>query len=158
MTGARLIEFWKMTAKLVKLADIGAANASGVKSHLINTSAQFGLHTGGTDLYDDLVTVVVPLQERVRPVADSLDRVTALVKASVESYLRSITVELAQPATAPVTTIMSALAANMQAVGGSIAPSGGRLWMFFKDNWGFSGFPTSGSPTYPETWVTTNIV
>lgn len=157
MTSQRLSEYWKLAGKLVKLADLGTANASGVKVHMINTAAQFGLHTGGQDLYDDLTTVIVPLQTRVQAVAGSLDRVSALVKSSTEAYLRAVAPELSQSPSAAPPVLLTALAARMTAASSSIAASG-RFWNYFKDNWGFTGFPTSGSPTYPDSLVTTNVV
>lgn len=158
MTGQRISEFWKFAGKLVKLADIGAADASGIKTHIVNTVSQFGQQTGGgQELYDDLVTVVVPLQTRVQAVAGSLDRVPALVKASVESYLRAVAPELSQPATASPLALMTTLAAQMVSASGTITPSG-RFWNYFRDGWGFSGFPASGSPTYPDSLITSVIV
>ena len=158
MTSQRLTEFWKLAGKLVKLADLGAADGSGLKVHLVNTLSQFGLQTGGVELYDDMMTVIVPLETRVQGVAGSLDRVSSLVKASMESYLRAVAPELSQPATASPVTLLGAIATRMSAVGGSIAPSGNRFWTYFRDGWGFTGFPTNASPTYPDSYVTTSIV
>lgn len=53
----------------MRLAEIGTADASGIKSHLVNTVAQIGHQTGGIELLDDLTNVIVPLNTRVQGVA-----------------------------------------------------------------------------------------
>ena len=157
MNSTRVSEVMKFTGKLCRLAEIGVADASGVKSHMVNTAAQFSQQTGGVDLFDPLVRVVVPLQTRVQGIAGSLDRIPALVKATAESYLRTIADELNQPESATIPALLAALAGQMTATGGSIAPSG-KFWTFFQSNWGYSGFPSSGSPTYADSLITTTIV
>src|SRR5688572_20067327 len=156
MTSQRIAEFWKLAGKLVRLAEIGAADASGIKSHLVNTTAQFGLHTGGTELYDDMINVVVPLQTRVSAVAGSLDRVSSLVKASMDAYLRAVGAELSQPSSASVTQLLTALAANMASASGTIAPSG-KFYSYFQSKNGFTGFPTSATPIYSDDLITTVV-
>jgi hypothetical protein len=157
MTSQRIGEFWKLAGKLVRLAEIGAADASGIKTHLVNTVAQFGHQTGGIELFDHLTNVIVPLNTRVQGVAGSLDRVPAVCKASMDAYLRAIASELFQPASASLPALLTALAARMAPASGSIAPSG-KFYSYFQANYGFTGFPTSGSPTYADSLITTTVV
>lgn len=157
MNEQRIAEFWALAGKLIKLADIGVADASGVKSHMVNTAAQFASQTGGQELYDDLVTTVIPLQTRVNAVVGSLERVPALVKGSMDSYLRAVASELGVSASASLPTILGAMASKMTAAGHTIAPSG-RLFNYFASGWGFSSFPTAAEPTLSDDLITTTII
>ena len=158
MTSQRIGEFWKLAGKLVRLAEIGAADASGLKSHLVSTTAQFGLHTGGNALHDDVTTVIVPLHVRVSAVAGSLDRVGVLVKGSMDAYLRAIGSELNLPAAASLLQLLTTLAGHMTTASGTIAPSG-KFYNYFQSRYGFAGFPTSPTAaTYADSLITTTVV
>src|SRR3954453_10851354 len=113
MTGARINEVFKGFGKFIRLADVGAADASGVKAHMVATLQQFGQQAGGADYYDDLMTVVVPLETRVQPTVAALDRLATQAKAAVENYVRVIGSELGQPATATMAAILDGLKAHM---------------------------------------------
>jgi hypothetical protein len=155
MTGARISEVFKSFGKLIKLDEIGQADASGLKSALVANMQQFAAQPGND--YDDLTTVVVPLTTRMQAAAGALDRVPAYVKASAEIYVRVIGSEMGQPAAASAATILNALKAQMAVAGQTIAPSG-KFWNYFSTNFGFTTFPTSGTPNIPDAWITTSIV
>ncbi len=120
MTGPRIQHVFKLFGKFIKLDEIGVADASGLKSHMVATSDQFGQQGGGLDLYDDLTTVVMPLTTRMQATASALDRVPTLAKATAEVYVKVIGSEIGQPATASAATILNALKAQMALAGQTI--------------------------------------
>ena len=158
MTSARINEIFKGLGKMLYLSNLGVADASGVKAAMVATVQQFGAQVGGTDLYDDVIGVVVPLQTRVQPTVNALDRIPSLAKASVESYLRVVGSELGMSATATVTSILDALKTQMQAAGRTIAPSGNQFYNYFLNNFGYAALPTNVSPNIPDSWITVSIV
>jgi hypothetical protein len=158
MTSARIIEIFKGIGKIIKLSDLGVADASGVKAQMVATVQQFGAQAGGADYWDDYTQVVGPLQERMKPTVAALDRIPAVAKASVEAYLRTIAPELNQSASASTTAILDALKAQMVAAGRTIAPSGNQFYNYFRNNFGYAALPTSGTPNIPDSWITISIV
>jgi hypothetical protein len=157
MTTQRLGEVFKLLGKFISLSDYGTACASGVKTRLIATQQQFGTAAPNNSLYDDLSLSLIPLQQRMQPVASMLDRVPAIVQASAEGYLHALADELNQAASATVAGSLSALAGQVAAASGSISPSG-QYWNYFRDTWSFEGFPASATPAYPDAWITTVVV
>jgi hypothetical protein len=157
MTGTRIQHVFKLFGKFIKLAEIGAAHASGIKVHAVATSDQFGQQGGGIDQYDPMIRVVIPLEQRTQPTVAALERMPVQVKASAEGYLRAIGAEMGQPATSSVATYLNALKAQMELQGQTILPSG-TFWSYFRDSFGFSAFPTSPAPTIPDSWVSSVVI
>jgi hypothetical protein len=157
MTGPRIQHIFKLFSKMIRLAEIGVADASGLKSHMVAVSDQFGQQGGGLDLYDDLTTVVMPLTTRIQAAAAALDRVPTLAKASAEIYVRVIGSEIGEPATASPATILNALKAQMALAGQTIYPSG-TVWNYFNSNFAFNQFPTSLTPSIPDSWVSSVVI
>ena len=157
MDAARIKEIWAGLGKLVKLAEVGAADASGVRAHMVGTLQQFGRQAGGADYYDDMMQVVIPLETRVQPSIAAIDRIGTLAKASAEAYVRVLGSELGQASGASTATILAAFKASMVAASVTIYPSG-KFWNYFASNFGYAEFPAALPPTVPEAWVTTSVV
>lgn len=158
MTSARINEVFKGLGKILYVSNLGVADASGVKAAMVATLQQFGAQAGGTDYYDDVMSVVVPFQTRVQPTVSALDRVPNLAKASVDTYLRVVGSELGVSPSATFTNILDALKTRMQANGRTIAPSGSQFFNYFQNNYGYAALPVSGTPNIPDSWITVSIV
>lgn len=74
----------------------------------------------------------------------------------MESYLRALAPELNEAASASIGDLFGALADAVAGASGAIYPSGS-FFNYFKDGWNFAGFPTSATPTYPDSLITTVI-
>jgi hypothetical protein len=157
VTETRIKEIFAGMGKLIRLADLGAADASGCKAHLVATLQQFGAQAGGADYYDDFARVVIPLQTRMQPAIAALDRVAALARASADAYLRVIGPELGQASGASTAAILDALAASMTSAALAVYPSGA-FFNYFRDAFAYDGFPTSPTPGIDDGWVTSNVV
>jgi hypothetical protein len=157
MNGSRIKDVFAGLGKIIALADIGAADASGCKAHLVATLQQFGQQAGGAEQFDDFARVVIPLQTRMQPTVAALDRVAVLARASAADYLRVIGAELGQPAAAATSSILDALKASMIAASLTVAPSGA-FASYFASAFGYTGFPTSGDPEIEDAWVSSEVV
>jgi hypothetical protein len=157
MNSDRINEVFQGLGKFIKLAEIGAAYASGVKVHMVATLQQFGQQVGGADYYDDLISVVIPLETRTQPTVAALERVPNVAKAAVESYLRTMAPEVNAATTASFASILTNLKNDMAAAGHTVYPSG-TLFNYFNNNFGFTGFPTSNTPTIPNDWVSSDVI
>lgn len=157
MTSERIEEIFKNIGKVIRLGEIGAADASGIKTHMVHTVKQFADNAGADDLYDDLASYITPFNQRVAPVVAALERLEGIGTTTVQSYLRVIAPELDEPANAPAATVLSSLAARMTANSMTIAPSGA-FWNYFHQRFAFASFPSAPSPTIPDNWITTTII
>jgi hypothetical protein len=157
MNAQRIKEVFAGFGKIIKLADIGAADASGCKAHLVGTLQQFGQQAGGAEQFDDFIKVVIPLETRMQPTVAALDRVGVLAKASADAYVRIIGAELGQPTNAATASILDALADDMVAASLAVAPSGA-FFNYFLRAFGYGDLPTSGSPAIEDAWVTSEVV
>lgn len=153
----RLYEVFKNVGKIIRLTEISAAAASGVKEHAVAMHVQFAEGAGAGDDFAALQVYLVPAQQKVQPIAAALDRVQTICKANTEAYLRTLAEELSLSATSPTANVLASLAARMNTNGGTIAPSG-KVWTYFRDEFGFTGFPQNSSPTLPDSFITTTIL
>lgn len=157
MDQARLDFIWTQCGKVIRLAEVGVAAASGLKDHAVAMAAQFSREAGGPDDWAPISTYVVPLTQRLAPIVNSLERIDVVAKASMESFLRTLTPELGLSSSASTSTVLDELADRMNALSYTIQPSG-RLWGWWRDAYAFDGFPTSGSPDVTDDIVTTIIL
>ena len=153
----RIEEIWKQLGKLVRLRELGEVYASGVKDHATALHVQFSQDAAGADDYLPIQTYLVPTQQKINPVAAALDRLRGICKSSAEAYLRTLTAELALGASSPTATILTQLAARMDANSATIAPSG-KFWSYCRDEFSFTGFPQAEPPAIPDSFITTVIV
>lgn len=155
MSPERLFDLFTVFGKLLKLDELGAAYASGVKAQVVATQEQLAANDGADDPYGEVMTFLVPLTRTVAPVAQGLDRVPMLVKSACDSYLRVTAGELGQPSTAAPAAIVDSLRGTMQALGESVAPSG-RFFLYFRDTYGVQ-LPQNASPTISDALISTVI-
>lgn len=153
----RITEVWKNLGKVVRLAELGEVYASGTKAHATALHAQFSQDASGADDYLPIQIYLVPTQQKINPVAAALDRLKGICKSSAESYLRTLAAELELSASSLTPTILTELAARMNANSGTIAPSG-KFWSYFRDEFAFTSFPQAQSPAIPDSFITTVIV
>lgn len=156
MNATRIQTLFKTFGKILKLADIGVVNASGVKAHLVNTERQFSAGTDSLNPYAELITFAQPMMRSVQPVTQALDRVPMIAKAAVDNYVRAFGPELLQPAASAPATVLTALKSEMVAQSQTVATSG-IFWRYFRDTYNVE-FPQSGSPTIGDGLITTVIV
>jgi hypothetical protein len=148
---------WQQLGKIVRLAERGEVYASGVKDHATALHAQFSRDAAGADDYLPIQTYLVPTQQKINPVAAALDRLKGICKSSAESYLRTLAAELELSASSPTPTILTELAARMNASSGTIAPSG-KFFSWFRDEFAFTSFPQAEPPAIPDSFITTTII
>lgn len=157
MNEARLYEIWKQFGKVIRLSEIGVAYASGVRAHGTAMHVQFSQEAGGAEDFAVIQTFLVPTQQKINPVVGSLDRVASISKTSLESYLRTLAPELLLSANSSTPVILDALADTMTALAFTIQPSG-KLWAYWRDQFGFDGFPMAEPPDVDDTIITTTIL
>ena len=157
MIDTRIKEIWAGLGKIIRLANMGANDAADIKSHMVATLQQFGHQGGSAEQYDDFIKVVVPLETRVQPTIAAIERIPALAKTSAEQYVRVLGAELNQAPTASTSAILDAFKASMIANAQTIAPSGGAFYNYFAANFGYSAFPTSATPSIPDSWITSAV-
>src|SRR5438445_1230729 len=158
MTLDRIKELFKDFGKIIRLRNVAADNANDIKEVAVNTVKQFSQHTGGSDLFDDLMNVIVPLESRVQQVGGSLDRMPTICHSTVETYLRTISPEINQNAAAAPFSILTTLAAQMTTAGAAIYPSGS-FFNYFSSEFGFTGFPQSiSAANIWDDWISTPVV
>ena len=158
MDDNRIIDIWLGFGKIINLSTAAAAQTSAVQTAVTNTLRQFGRQDGeDSDLYDDMIKVVVPLETRVQPTVAAMACIPSLAKATMEAYFRVLGDELGLPVNAQTSSILNAVRDGMLAEGEAIYPSG-VLFNYFQATHGYSGFPTSLAPTIPDEWISSDVI
>lgn len=156
MTSDRIQELFFIFGKLIKFDQTGVAAASGVRSVLTATHEQLAAETNDPDPYKELSEFLHPFIGNARNVTAALGNAPLVARAGVESYLRSIGPELFAAPSDPPATILTSLAAEMQARSQSVAPSG-VVFKYFRDGWNVN-LPQNASPTIGDDIITTAIL
>ncbi len=156
MNAQRIQTVFRTLGKLIRLSDMGVANASGVKAHLAAVERQMTAYDDSADPYRELTTFLAPLVRSFQPVTQSLDRVSMMSKAAADNLLRAVASEFSQPTTATPVAVVNSLKASMLTNAQTVAPSG-RFWRFVNDNYSIE-LPQASSPTVNEEWVTSTVI
>ncbi|HEV2294567.1 MAG TPA: hypothetical protein VGR35_11990 [Tepidisphaeraceae bacterium] len=156
MTPDRIRELFKIIGKLIRLGEIGAAAASGVKDHLVAVQEQFAAASGSKDPYGEMSSFLVPTLTNSRPPTQGMDRLTTIARSGADLYLSAVAAELGLPANSPAASVMAAIKTAMQAHAQQVPPSGA-FYTFALTGYAVQ-LPQGNPPTIDDGWITTVIV
>src|SRR4051812_29937618 len=158
MNSARIQTVFKTLGKLLNLdKNYGIPYASGIRAAVVALEDQNAVAANAGDPYSELQNVIVPALNSARSVVQGLDRLPTIAKAGVDAYLRVIgAAELGRPANTPPATVLDTLKTSMVAAADSVAPSGA-FFNYFLTTYGVQ-LPQNGSPTLPDSLITTTIL
>ncbi len=157
MTATRIQQVFKLLGKAVMISNTAQGQLDDYQSPSLNMNKQFDAGPKSPlDAYGEMLAVL-DVVEHVDELAGYIRQIMDVTQQAITNYLYFLAPELGLTADATVGTILQTLANQMTSTGQTL-PQSSPYGVFFNNQYDFTSFPKSDSPTIPAEWVTSDLV